>query len=66
MTLDEMTKAQLHRLYRRLYNRLPRDGACYGWDWRTLRSAYPGLARAMSRVLAAIRRKTETDGGEHA
>ena len=42
MELKDLTKKQLYRLYRRLYERLP-DGGMFGWDWRTLYSTYPGM-----------------------
>ena len=52
MELKDLDRVQLYRLYRRLYARLP-DGGCFGWDWITLRGAYPSLYYTLRSVAYA-------------
>lgn len=52
MELSDLTKKQLLRLYVHLYERLP-YGGCFGWDWVTLRGAYPVLALTLRSIAYA-------------
>lgn len=54
--LSNMTTPQLDRLYRKVYYRMPQDGAMFGISWNHARDCHPGIYR----VLMAIQEELKT------
>ncbi len=54
--MNKLTDIQLHRLYCRIYDRIPYGGH-FGWDWPTLRMCYPAIASALKACIDESRRR---------
>ena len=60
MNFDDLTTADLRRLWRRILARFPDEGwPRYGWDWPTFRMVHPHAARVLAEINRALARKLE-------